>query len=126
MRDQTNGRVEMKTEVRTDRLGRKCKWWILADGRAFRSEAQALAAKKKPGKKKASKKPAPAARTMTTEEATLFALASRTVFLSSADSLEYSKAMHRYLQGVSTPEVVATLNAQWVAAQADVRQAANA
>lgn len=81
----------MTTEYRTDRRGRRCKWYVLADGRAYRSEKQAKAAKPLKGKRKS------AAEVMTQEQAFHFALAEETLSMGRTASMEYAKALHRYM-----------------------------
>lgn len=107
--------MKITTETRTDKAGRKCKWWILADGRAFRSERQAKAAK--PAKARKSKA-APVAAVMTVEQATMFELAQRTI-----GDFDYAKAMYRYMAGNRSEQTVRTLGKQWqYAMQAAMQQ----
>lgn len=127
----------IKTEVRTDRIGRRVTWYVLADSRSFRSMAQALAAKPTAKKSKARRAatkskiaapvmPAPVAEVMTTEQVDVFtALANRTITLGREESLKYSRAMYLYMRGVETEEVKRTLGTQWQYAMQDVAQAAN-
>lgn len=83
------------TEYRTDRRGRRCKWFVLADGRAYRSEKQARNANPLKGRKP--KLSAPVAEVMTQEQAFHFALAEETLSMGRAASMEYAKALHRYM-----------------------------
>ena len=108
--------MKITTETRTDKAGRRCKWFVLADGRAFRSERQALAAK--PAKAKKSKLAAPVAAVMTVEQATIFELSQRTI-----GDFEYAKAMYRYMAGNRSEQTVRTLGKQWqYAMQAAMQQ----
>lgn len=80
------------TQYRTDRAGRRCKWYVLDDGRAYRSEKQARNAKPLKGRKAA-----PVAEVMTQEQAFHFALAEETLSMGRAASMEYAKALYRYM-----------------------------
>lgn len=98
------------TETRTDRAGRRCKWWILADGRAFRSERQAKAAK--PAKARKPKLSAPVAEVMTQAQAIQFALAAETLSMPRAEAHRYARAMYCYMiTGVDADDIRGTLNA---------------
>lgn len=109
-------KTTIRREVRTDKLNRKVTWYVLADGRAFRSERQAKAAK--PTKARKSKLPAPVAAVLTAEQATLFVLTQRTI-----GNFDYAKAMYCYMAGNRSEQTVRTLGTQWqYAAQAAMMQ----
>jgi len=123
--------MTIRREVRTDKLNRRVTWYVLSDGRAYRSMAQALAAKPAAKKSKArrsatrSKVAAPVAEVMTVEQVDVFtALANRTITLNREESIKYSRAMYLYMAGVETEEVKRTLGTQWQYAMQDVAQAA--
>jgi len=102
--------MKITTEIRTDKAGRRCKWWILADGRAFRSEKQALAAK--PAKTRKSKLAAPVAEVMTQAQALQFALAAETLQMPRAEAHRYARAMYCYMiTGIDADDIRGTLNA---------------
>ena len=121
---------KITTEVRTDKLGRRSTWYLLADGRAFRSERQALAAKplKVSKARRAATKskiaaavaPAPVAEVMTAAQLDVFTvLAHRTI-----GDFDYSRAMYRYMAGNRSEQTIRTLGTQWQYAMQDVAQAA--
>lgn len=100
--------MKYTTENRTDKAGRRCKWYVLADGRAFRSERQALAAKPA----KAKRKPAPVADVMTPAQALQFALSAETLQMPRAESHKYARAMYCYMiTGVDADDIRGVLNA---------------